>query len=348
MRTKVMLVVAMFVWVSVAGTAPARRPMQASATVHRLEASPQTVVWGYFDARLAPVLRVESCDVVDVDSLITSGPDSLERLGAAPSEIQASLRAVYAEVTDRGPGGHIVTGPIWVEGAQPGDALEIRILDVDLPIPYGYQACSPAWTFVPANCEEPRSQLIRFDMERMVAPLETGVEIPLRPFFGILGVAPPPEAGRVSSNPPDRWGGNIDNQELVAGTTLFLPIFVEGANLFVGDSHAAQGDGELGGTALESSLRGRLQLIVRKDLQLRWPRAETPTHFIAMGSDPDLTKATEIAVQEAIDFLVETRSWTPGEANRFASMAADLRMTQIVDDSLGVHVMLPKSILGER
>ncbi len=340
-------VVGLLAYIGAVVATPGTRPTQASETVHRLEATPQTVAWGYFDARLAPVLRVESGDVVDVDSLITSGPDNLEDLGAAPSEIQDSLRAIYAEVTDRGPGGHIVTGPIWVQGAQPGDALEIRILDVDVAIPYGYHACSPAWTYVPENCEEPRSRLIRFDMERMVAPVH-GVEVPLRPFFGILGVAPPPELGRVSTNPPANFGGNIDNQELVGGTTLFLPVFVEGALLTVGDGHAAQGDGELGGTALESSLRGRLQLIVRKDLDLRWPRAETPTHFIAMGSDPDLATATRIAVQEAIDFLVETRSLTPGEANRLASMAAYLRMTQIVDDSLGVHVMLPKSIFGER
>ncbi len=347
MRITVTLV-AMLVSMSTVGAAPGGLPTQALETVHRLEATPQTVAWGYFDARLAPVLRVESGDVVDVDSLITAGPDYLESLGAAPSEIQASLRAIHAAVTDRGPGGHIVTGPIWVEGAQPGDALEVRILDIDLATPYGYQACNEAWTFLPENCEEPRSQLIRFDMERMVAPLESGIEIPLRPFFGIMGVAPPLEAGRVSSNPPANFGGNMDNKELVGGTTLFLPVFVEGALLFVGDGHAAQGDGEVGGTALESSLRGRLQLIVRKDLHLRWPRAETPTHFIAMGSDPDLTKATQIAVQEAIDFLVQTWSMTPVEANRLASMAADIRMTQIVDDSLGVHVMLPKSIFGER
>ena len=205
MRIAVTLV-ALLVLMSAAGAAAGGRPTQAPETVHRLEATPQTVAWGYFDARLAPVLRVESGDVVDVDSLITAGPDYLERLGAAPSEIQASLRAIHAEVSDRGPGGHIVTGPIWVEGAQPGDALEVRILDVDLAIPYGYQACNEAWTFLPVNCTEPRSQLIRFDMERMIAPLEPGIEIPLRPFFGILGVAPPPEAGRVSSNPPGSLG----------------------------------------------------------------------------------------------------------------------------------------------
>ena len=340
--------VTLLVWGSAVSAAAGSGPTQDSETVHRLKATPKTVAWGHFDARLAPVLRVESGDVVDVDSLITAGPDYLESLGAAPGEIQGSLRAIHAEVSDRGPGGHIVTGPIWVEGAQPGDALEIRILDVDLVTPYGYHACNEKWTYLPENCVEPRSQLIRFDMARMVAPLGSGIEVPLRPFFGILGVAPPPEAGRVSSNPPDRWGGNIDNKELVAGTTLFLPVFVPGANLFVGDSHAAQGDGEVGGTALESSVRGRLKLIVRKDLNLRWPRAETSSHFIAMGSDPDLDKATRIAVQEAIDFLVETWSMTPVEANRLASMAADIRMTQIVDDSLGVHVMLPKSIFTKR
>jgi acetamidase/formamidase len=320
----------------------------APGRVHRLEATPATVHVGYFDARVKPVLRVASGDVIDVDSLITNSPGGLEALGVPPAEIQQSLRDISAQVKERGPDGHILTGAVYVEGAQPGDALEVRILSIDLPIGYGYQACSDRWTLVPINCEEPRRRLIRLDRQRMVAALGPATAIPLRPFFGILGVAPAPEKGRIGSLPPHDHGGNMDVKALVPGATVFLPVRVPGALFSVGDGHAAQGDGEAGGTALETSLRGRLQLIVRKDLRLKWPRFETPTDYMSFGADPDLMAATKIAVQEMIDFLIERKSMSRTEANALIGLAADLGMSEVVDVNMGVYVKVPKSIFGGR
>jgi len=312
--------------------------------VHRLPATPSTVAYGYYSAAAKPVLTIASGDVIEVETMITSRPDRLEAAGLPAAEVEASLREIVERVTDRGPGGHILTGPVFVEGAEPGDVLEVRILQVDLKLAYGYNGCSG---FLRENCERgATTKLIRLDANRMVGHFAPGVEIPLAPFFGSMGVAPPPDSGRISSNPPGIHAGNLDNKELVAGTTLFIPVHARGALFEVGDGHAAQGDGEVDQTAIETSLTGRLQLTVRKDLHLTWPRAETPTHLIAMGMDPDLTRATRIAVQEAVDLVAARRGWSKMEAYRFVSIACDLRITQLVDGSVGVHVMVPKTLLG--
>jgi acetamidase/formamidase len=169
--------------------------------------------------------------------------------------------------------------------------------------------------------------------------------IPLKPFFGSMGVAPAPEVGRVSSNPPGRHAGNLDNRELVAGSTLYVPVFVPGALFEIGDGHAAQGDGEVDQTAIETSLRGRVQLTVKKGMTLTWPRAETATDYITMATDPDLTVATKAAIQEMIDFLVATRGLTKQQALQLTSIAGNVAVTQIVDlPNVGVHVKMPKSI----
>ena len=309
--------------------------------LHQLPATPETVAWGYYWSEAEPVLRISSGDIVEVVTMITNRPDRLEQAGISADQIQQSLRDIVDQVTDRGPGGHILTGPIYVEGADAGDVLEVRVLSVDLEIPYGYNGCSG---FVPDNCGEPRTRIIQLDGERMTAEFAPGIVIPLKPFFGSMGVAPPAEAGRWSSNPPWIHAGNLDNKELIAGTTLFIPIHAAGALFEVGDGHAAQGDGEVNQTGLETSLRGRLQLIVRKDLSLKWPRAETSTHYITMGSDEDLTVATRIAVEQTIAFLMETRGLDRGAAYALTSLAVDLRITQLVDDYVGVHAMIPKSI----
>ena len=173
--------------------------------------------------------------------------------------------------------------------------------------------------------------------------------MPLRPFFGSMGVAPPPEAGRVSSNPPGRHAGNLDNRELVAGSTLYIPVFAPGALFEVGDGHVAQGDGEVDQTAIETSLRGRLQLTVRKDMKLTWPRAETPTDYISMATDPDLFLATRLAIQEMVDFLMAEKHLTRHEAYQLVSIAGNVAITQLVDKpNVGVHVRLPKSIFVSR
>lgn len=312
--------------------------------VHRLGASPATVAYGYYWSEAPPILRVASGDVVDVDTLITNSPTGLERAGVPPGKVEPSLRAVVAEVTGdrRGPGGHILTGPIYVEGAEPGDVLEVDILSVDLPIDYGYNGCSG---FVRENCDRNVGiRIIPLDRKRMTAAFAPGIVVPLRPFFGSMGVAPSPDLGRVSSTPPGRHAGNIDNKELVAGTTLFIPVFVRGALFEVGDGHAVQGDGEVDQTAIETSMRGKLRLTVRKGTPLTWPRAETPTHFISMATDKDLAVATRLAIQEMIDFLAATKGLTKHEAYQLTSLAGDVAITQLVDQTLGVHVKLPKSI----
>jgi acetamidase/formamidase len=312
---------------------------------HRLEATPATVAYGYYWSDAKPVLRVASGDIIDVDTLLTSTPDRLERAGVPPDKIQASLKSIVSEVTGerRGPGGHILTGPVFVEGAEPGDVLEVKVLSIDLPIDYGYNGCAG---FVPSNCDRSvPTKILPLDRKAMTSEFKPGIVVPLAPFFGSMGVAPAPELGRVSSNPPGRHAGNLDNRELVAGTTLFIPVFVPGALFEVGDGHAAQGDGEVDQTAIETSLRGRLQLIVRKDLKLVWPRAETRTDYISMGTDEDLKTATTIAIQEMVDFLAATKGLTKHEAYQLTSIAGHVAITQLVDRPVyGVHVKLPRSV----
>jgi acetamidase/formamidase len=312
---------------------------------HRLEATPATVAYGYYWANAAPVLRMTSGDIIDVDTLLTNTPSGLQNAGVSPDRIQPSLKAIVAEVTGdrRGPGGHILTGPVFVEGAEPGDVLEVKVLSVDLAIDYGYNGCSG---FIPANCEKgARQKIFTFDRKTMTTEFMPGIVIPLKPFFGSMGVAPEPAIGRVSSNPPGRHAGNLDNKELVAGSTLYIPVFVPGALFEVGDGHAAQGDGEVNQTAIETSLRGRLQLTVRKNMTLSWPRAETSTDFISMAADPDLTVATRIAIQEMVDFLVGSKGLSQHQAYQLVSVAGNVAVTQLVDKpNVGVHVKLPKSI----
>jgi acetamidase/formamidase len=274
--------------------------------------------------------------------MLTNTPERLERAGVAPNDIEPELREIVAKVTDKGPGGHILTGPIYIEGADSGDVLEVRILEVTPKIKYGYNGCSG---FLRANCEQGAgSKIIQLDTKKMTAEFAPGIIIPLKPFFGSMGVAPPASIGRVSSNPPSIHAGNLDNKELIAGTTLFIPIHVPGALFEVGDGHVAQGDGEVNQTAIETSLRGKLRLTVRKDMKLKWPMGETPTHMITMGTDTSLTVATRVAVQEMVDYLASSRGLSRTDAYRLASIAADLRITQLVDGNVGVHMMVPKSI----
>src|SRR5450756_2829123 len=317
----------------------------APPKTHRLEATPATVAYGWYDAAGTPVLRIASGDIIDVDTLLTNTPAGLQRAGVPADQIQESLKAITDQVPreKRGPGGHILTGPVFVEGAEPGDALEVKLLSIDLAIPYGYNGCSG---FVRENCPQPPgpAKIIQLDRKTMTATFAPGIVIPLRPFFGSMGVAPPPAAGRISSNPPGIHAGNLDNKALVAGTTLFIPVHATGALFEVGDGHAAQGDGEVDQTAIETSLRGRLQLTVRKDMKLSWPRAETARDYISMATDPDLTKATKIAIQEMIEFLVAEKKLDRTAAYQLTSIAGNVAITQLVDGKVGVHVKMPKEI----
>jgi acetamidase/formamidase len=318
-----------------------------SQTVHKLSATPTTVAYGYYWSEAKPALRVKSGDIVEVETMLTNTPTGLERLGVKPADVPQALRDIVAQDTGslRGPGGHILTGPIYVEGADSGDVLEVRILSVSLASEYAYNGCRG---FVPELCGPPDarvSTLVHLDRQHMTAEVMPGVVVPLRPFFGSMGVAPAPSLGRVSSNPPSRHAGNLDNKELVAGTTLYIPVFTKGALLEVGDGHAAQGDGEVDQTAIETNLRGRLQLVVRKDMKLDWPRGETPTHWITMGTDTSLVVATKTAIREMVKLLQEKKGLSETQAYQAASMAADLRITELVDGNVGVHMMIAKSYL---
>jgi acetamidase/formamidase len=309
-----------------------------------LEATPNTVAWGNYDAAHAPALTIRSGDTVVVQTLLTNSPAGLERNGVPPAEVEPALREVYAKVTDKGPGGHILTGPILIEGAEPGDTLEVRILKVDLAIPYAYNGFRYGAGILSEDFPYARTKIIPLDRTRMVANFAPGIAIPLKPFFGSMGVAPPPAVGRYDSTPPTFIGGNMDNKELVAGTTLYLPVFNKGALFEVGDGHAGQGNGEVDVTALETSLTGTLQFIVRKDLKTAYPRAETPTHYIAMGFDDDLSIAAHKAVREMVGFLVSAKGLSRDDAYMLTSVAGDAAITEVVDRNKGVHVMLPKTI----
>jgi len=316
----------------------------AAMATHRLDPSPATVAWGYYDASAKPVLRVSSGDTVVVRTLLTSTPERLEKAGVASADVEPALREIVKAVTNKGPGGHILTGPIFVEGAEPGDALEVHIEKIELAIPYAYNGFALLRGFLPEDFPYSRIRIIPLDARAMVAHFAPGIDVPLRPFFGSIGVAPPAPMGRIDSAPPWMHGGNLDNKELVAGTVLSLPVHVSGGLLEIGDGHAAQGNGEVDITALETSLVGSFRLVVRKDQHLTWPRAETPTHFITMGADKDLIVAMKIAVREAIQFLMATRGLSKDDAYMLVSVSCDASVTQLVDGNVGAHVMIPKSI----
>jgi acetamidase/formamidase len=327
------------------GDAPAYGKIQVQ---HRLFATPKTVAWGYYDAAAIPVLRVKSGDVVEVHTLLTNSPTGLERMGVKPADVEPSLRAIYDSLKRGSPGGHILTGPIFVEGADSGDVLEVRIRQIDLAIPYAYNSFGRTSGFIPEDFTAGKSRIIPLDQKTGLAHFADGIDIPMHPFFGSMGVAPPASMGKVSSAPPGIHAGNLDNKELVAGTTLYIPVWTKGALLEIGDGHAGQGNGEVDITALETSLVGRLQIIVRKDLHLSWPRGETPTHWIAMGIDKDLVTATKIAVRQAIELLVTMKGMTREDAYQLVSVACDVDITQLVDGPVGVHVMIPKNIFTKK
>jgi acetamidase/formamidase len=316
---------------------------QGSATnPYILNPTPSTVVWGYYWSEAAPALHVHSGDYVNVRTVLTSSPDRLEAAGVAPDQVEKELRDVQ-QVKERGPGGHVLTGPIYVEEAEPGDVLEVRFIAIDLAIPYGYNAIGQAG-FLSDEIFDRKMRIINLDAKKMLGHFAEGIDIPLHPFFGSVGVAPPKEAGRWNSAPPWIHAGNLDNKELVAGTSLFIPVHVKGALLEIGDGHAAQGNGEVDITAIETSLIGHLQLVVHKGRSQHWPRAETPTHYISMGTDRDLDAATHIAVREMIAWLMEEKKMTQADAYMLCSVAADVDITQLVDGNVGVHVMLAKAV----
>jgi len=316
----------------------------AAPQQYTLKATPKTVAWGYYDSAAAPVLHIHSGDSITFDTLITNSPTGLEKAGLPPEQVQQNLRDIYKEVTDKGPGGHILNGPVFIEEAEPGDTLEVRIQKIDLAIPYAYNAFGPNRGFLPEDFPYRKMRIIPLDRDHMIAKFAAGIEIPLHPFFGSMGVAPPEASGRIDSAPPGVHAGNMDNKELVAVTTLYLPVHARGALFEIGDGHAGQGNGEVYITALETSLTGTLQFLVHKGTHQKYPRAETPTHYISMGFHQELYEATRIAVREMIDFLATDKQMSREDAYMLISVAGDVDITELVDGNKGVHVMLPKAI----
>ena len=314
-----------------------------------LKANPGNVHWGYFSAAVPPAATIESGDVVILEDVPRINPAMVEQSGVVPAgEIPENHWAIHREVTDRGPGPHIMVGPVYVTGAEPGDTLEVRILEVDLACGYAYNTQRPYTGTLPDDFTHFWQRIFRLDRVTKTAEVARGVTVPLlRPFFGTMGVAPPAALGRISTYAPGVHGGNMDNKDLGAGATLYLPVHVGGALFSAGDGHAAQGHGEVDVNALETGLRGRFQLIVRKDLKLRWARGETPTHWIAMGLHPDLNEAMKLAVRETIDFIVgRFPHLTREEAYMIASVAVDYHVTQSVAGTEGIHGTIPKAIFA--
>jgi len=320
----------------------------AQGTPIVLNASPSTVAWGYYWSKAKPVLTVHSGDTVRIQTLSTCGStERLEEEGVNAADIPAYNDAIYKEVKDKGPGGHILTGPVEIAEAEPGDVLEVQILKIDIDTPFACNGFSVGRGFLPNDFPYGRRKIIPLDREKMIGHFGPGVEIPLHPFFGSMGDAPPESAGRYDSAPPWMHAGNIDNKEMVAGTTLFIPVHVKGALFEVGDGHAGQGNGEVDITAMETFLTGTFRFIVHKDQHLLWPRGETPTSYISMGFSPDLKTATEMAVRNMIDFLVTEKHLSRDDAYMLTSVAVDVDITQLVDGNVGVHAICPKGIFRE-
>lgn len=307
-------------------------------THHTVACRPEHCHWGFFDAALKPVVTVASGDTVSYDC-VSGGRDVLP--DGSGFEILADHRAIHDALTPR-LGAHILTGPVAVAGAEPGDVLQIDILSVEPRQNWGYTRIRPLAGTLPEDFPVTKLWHSRIDRQRGVATLPIGMEIELAPFFGVMGVAPPPVYGACTSIVPREFGGNMDLKELTAGTTLYLPVWAPGALFSCGDGHGVQGDGEVCITALETALAGTFRLTVRKDLHYKLPRAETPTHHIAMAFNEDLDDAAKDALRAMIDLIGEKMGLARDDAYMFASLAVDMRVTQLVDGNKGIHAMLPK------
>jgi len=310
---------------------------------YRLDAGADTVHWGYFDAALKPLITVDPGDTVVISTV--SGHSNQLPPANSGLTVPDALRAVHAHVQPKLGGPHILTGPVAVRGAKAGQVLEVHIKAIDLSFDWGYNVIRPLAGALPDDFKQTRLIHIPLDRKRMVGKMPWGLELALKPFFGIMATSPPAAWGPVASPPPRRNGGNMDNKELVAGTTLFLPIHVDGAMFSCGDGHGVQGDGEVCITAIETGLIGTFELHVRDDMTLEWPMAETPTHVMTMAFDPDLDDCVVIALRDMIKLICARTNLSREDAYTLCSLAADLRVTQVVNGSKGIHVMLEKALL---
>src|SRR5215475_12638613 len=317
---------------------------RAQSKTYDLKLEPKNIHWGYYDAKIPPALRIASGDTVRVETMIAGGLERLRLAGIKEEDIPESLKVIENTVKERGPGPHPMSGPIYVEGAQSGDTLEVRFISFEFLHPFGVTAFTPGGGTLPDEFPYAGLKVIRFNEKAGTGDFGGGITLKLAPFFGSIAVAPPALMGRISSRPPGPQVGNLDNRDLVAGTTLFMPVHVQGALLSIGDGHGGQGEGEVSGTAIETSLRGTIQVFVRKGKKTTWPRAETPTHYITMGLHEDLNEAARIAVREMIDFLVTEKGMKRDDAYILCSVAVDLHVIQTVDQTKGIHAMIAKSI----
>ena len=330
----------------------AASPVRAQTT-QTLLATPTTVAWGYYWGQAKPVLTVHSGDTVVMQTLSTCGtPERLASLGVKAADIPPYVADIYSKVpaSERGPGGHILTGPVAVAEAEVGDVLEIRIQKIQIDANFACNGFRAAAGFLQDDFPYSQAKIIPLDRQKMLGNFAPGIAIPLHPFFGSMGDAPD-GAAKYNSAPPWMHGGNMDNKELVAGTTLFLPVNAKGGLFEAGDGHAGQGNGEVDITAMETYLTGTFEFIVHKGdpaHRLLWPRAETPTHYISMGFNEDLKLATEMAIRNMITFLSDQNPdyalMSRGDAYALISVACDVDITQLVDTKSGVHVMCPKSM----
>jgi acetamidase/formamidase len=307
-----------------------------------LRSSTATTVWGYYSADAKPVLNLKSGETVRFET-ITSTPEVLLALGAPEDETMRDLKAIHAQPRDRAPA---MLGPVAIEGAESGDVLQVDMLEIRPRSSYGVNQFLPQLGLLPDEFPHARHKLIRIDASGTAAEFGPGIRIPLRPFFGSMGVAP--ASGRVDMIPPGYFAGNLDNKELVAGSTLYIPVQKAGALFSISDGHLAMGDGEVDVSAIEAPLTGLLRFTVRKDMKLHWPRAKTPTHIITMGFHETLDEAARRATREMIDYVVTTRGLSRDDAYMLVSVAADLHITQMVDGVKGVHAMLPKAIFTSK
>ena len=334
---------------SISRSRPVPSPIAPDA---RLRSTPDTVLWGYIAANLPPALTIQPGHVVEIEALshqgLTTGKDPekfFAGYGIPAGEVLADAKSVYAEVKrPKGASVHILTGPIYVEGAEPGDTLEVRVLDIQFRVPYGVNNTGPGKGVLPKLLQAPAAKLIRLDLERRVALFSDDIQIPLNPFMGIMAVSPPTSLGMVSSTPPGAWGGNIDLKFTGIGSSLFLPVFNRGGQFFTGDGHAVQGDGEVDGGAIEISLKPTLQFIVHKKKLIKQPRVETATDYLTTGLSTDLNEATRIALQEAVDFLQTEKGMSAAEAYALSSLAVDLGIGEAVDIVNLVYAKIPKNI----
>ena len=314
---------------------------------HTLKATAKTVHFGGFSPHLEPAIEVHSGDCIDVETYTAFClKEHFPRELMTPELQEIALR--LPEERKLGPGNHLLTGPIHVHGAEPGHVLEVRLEEIAPLQPVGFNAIRPGWGALPGRFSRATLYTIPLDLDRGQAefPPASGLRIPLRPFFGVLGVATPGE--RNSSIPPGNHGGNMDNRHLQAGSRVFLPVLVPGALFSIGDGHAVQGDGEVDVTAIETSMKGRITLVLRKDLHLAGPMAETPEHIIFMGFAGTLDDALERALLQAIAFLQDSAGMTAEEAYALSSLCVHFHITQVVNTpQKGVHGLLPKSIFPE-